>query len=125
MDQKTRPWSHMVVKIKITEKQQRGEVNSSQHKKLKDATKANLCRAYGSSTHKRSTHRDCPFNSAAIVDSEDEDFGVTAGSPAPSSESDFDVFGVSGPCLPSIAHYCKELCTHYSKEMTSQLSAEL
>ena len=33
------------------------------------------------------------------MDSEDEEFSVTAGSPAPSTESDFDVFGVSGPGL--------------------------
>ena len=34
----------------------------------------------GSSTHKRPTHRDCPFNSAAIVDSEGEESSVVAAS---------------------------------------------
>ena len=52
----------------------------------------NLCSACGSSTHKRTTHRDCPFNSAAIADSDGEELSVAA---APSSESESDFFDAS------------------------------
>ena len=54
---------------------------SNQRKRSKGATRANiLCSACGSSTHKRPTHRDCPFNSAAMVDSEEEESSVAAAS---------------------------------------------
>ena len=55
----------------------------------KGATKANiLCSGCGSSTHKRPTHRDSPFNSAAIVDSEGGELSVaTASSGKPESDS--------------------------------------
>ena len=52
----------------------------------------NLCSACGSSTHKRPTHRDCPFNSAAIADSDGEELSVAA---VPSSESESDFFDAS------------------------------
>ena len=42
-----------------------------------------------SSTHKRPTHRDCPFNSAAIVDSEGEKSSVAAASSG-EPESEFE-----------------------------------
>ena len=75
------------------EKQQSGGVASNRCKRSK---KANiLCSACGSSTHKRPTHKDFPFNSAAIVDSEGEELSVAAGSSAPSNESESDSFGVS------------------------------
>ena len=61
-------------------------------------TKAKImCSACGSSTHKRTTHRDCPFNSAAIMDSDGEGSSVAA---APSSESESDYFELTfgGQC---------------------------
>ena len=61
-------------------------------------TKAKImCSACGSSTHKRTTHRDCPFNSAAIMDSDGEGSSVAA---APSSESESDSFELTfgGQC---------------------------
>ena len=81
------------------EEPQSGEVVSNQHKRSKGATKA--CSACGSSTHKRPTHRDCPFNTAAVLDSEGTESSVAGGSSAPSSESESD-FGVE----PSIGGLC-------------------
>ena len=68
------------------------EEAGNQRKRSKGATRANiLCSGCGSSIHKRPTHRDCPFNSAAIVDSEGEESSVTAASSS-EPESDFVEF---------------------------------
>ena len=65
-------------------------------KQSKAKTKAKImCSACGSSTHKRTTHRDCPFNSAAIMDSDGEGSSVAA---APSSESESLTFGGQCTC---------------------------
>ena len=64
------------------------EEAGNQRKRSKGATRANIfCSACGSSTHKRPIHRDCPFNSAAMVDSEGEELSVEAAS---SGEPEFD-----------------------------------
>ena len=65
------------------------EEAGNQRKRSKGATRANiLCSACRSSTHKRPTHRDCPFNSAALVDSEGQESSVvTPSSGEPESDS--------------------------------------
>ena len=65
------------------------EEAGNQRKRSKGATRANILRsACGSSTHKRPTHRDCPFNCAAIVDSQREESSVEAPSSGePESDS--------------------------------------
>ena len=61
---------------------------------------ARACSACGSSTHRRRTHRDCPFNSATVISSEGEELGVASDGSSMSEcdffESDLCTCGSSG-----------------------------
>ena len=79
-----------------------GEVGSNQSKGVTRA-----CSACGSSTHKRPTHRDCPFNTAAVEGIE----SIEAAAPSSASESDFGVeLSIGGLCT------CGSSCRAHKRE---------
>ncbi len=74
----------------VSDRKEKQQSSGNLRKRSKGVTRADIpCSACGSSTHRRPTHRDCPFNSATVISSEGEGLGAAS---AVSSESECDFF---------------------------------
>ena len=85
---------HMVrmVSMNLTLKRKRGKAKPRKAKSKSDG----LCSACGSSTHKRRTHRDCPFNTKrSTAKTSTKPVIVAVDSPSQSSDAVSDVHSIS------------------------------